>query len=106
MFFLMTPSGVGSCFGALSGECTTNVFCAYHSYFVELAESRTSIYANEPYEGADPSGGCSGPGQGFPNDEDSDTTINTISHEHNEAITDPLTDPTPRVDRRRRERER
>ena len=31
--------------------------------------------------------------QGFPNDVDSDTTINTISHEHNEAITDPLTDP-------------
>ena len=44
------------------------------------------IYANEPYEGA--LGGCSGPGQGFPNDEDADTTINTISHEHNESITD------------------
>jgi hypothetical protein len=40
-----------------------------------------------------PSARCTDSDQGFPNDADSDTTINTISHEHNEAITDPLTDP-------------
>jgi hypothetical protein len=88
-FFLMTPVGVGSCGDATGAECSTNVFCAYHNAFTDLA-GEPVIYANEPYEGA--IGGCSGPGQGFPNDEDADTTINTISHEHNEAITDPFGD--------------
>src|SRR5438874_2667967 len=89
VFFLMTPNGVGSCFDAAGTECTTNVFCAYHNYFVD-SNAEDVIYANEPYMG--PSGDCTGNSQGFPNNVDSDTTINTISHEHNEAITDPLTD--------------
>jgi hypothetical protein len=88
-FFLMTPVGVGSCGDATGSECSTNVFCAYHSDFTDLANEPV-IYANEPYEAT--IGGCSGPGQGFPNDEDADTTINTISHEHNESITDPFGD--------------
>jgi hypothetical protein len=94
VFFLMTPNGVGSCFDALGTECTTNAFCAYHNFFAD-SNAEDVIYANEPYMG--PSGDCVGdsPGdvQGFPNNVDADTTINTISHEHNEAITDPLTDP-------------
>jgi hypothetical protein len=90
MYFLMTPNGVGSCFDALGTECTTNTFCAYHSFFVD-SNVENVIYANEPYMGA--AGGCTDPSQGYPNDTDSDVTINTISHEHNEAITDPLTDP-------------
>jgi hypothetical protein len=96
MFFLMTPDGVGSCEFAgpastTSNPCSTNVFCAYHSAFGPSA-SDAVIYANEPYEGPTVGlpRGCAGPDQGFPNDTDSDTTINTISHEHNEAITDPL----------------
>ena len=88
-FFLMTPVGVGSCADATGGECSTNVFCAYHNAFTDSA-GEPVIYANEPYEGQ--LGGCSGPGQGFPNDGDADTTINTISHEHNESITDPFGD--------------
>src|SRR5438477_2871445 len=92
MFFLMTPDGVGSCVDGFSDECSTNVFCAYHNYFVN-ASSEDVIYANEPFEAT--IGGCVNPfDQGFPNDPDADTTINTISHEHNEAITDPLTDPS------------
>ena len=95
MFFLMTPVGVGSCVDAFSGICSTNYFCAYHNDFVNT-NGEDVIYANEPYEGQ--LGGCDGnnglippgPGFGFPNDQDSDTTINTISHEHIEAITDPL----------------
>jgi hypothetical protein len=90
VYFLMTPNGVGSCFDGLSTECTTNAFCAYHNFFVDTKVDDV-IYANEPYMGAD--GGCTDSTQGFPNDVDSDITINTISHEHNEAITDPLTDP-------------
>jgi hypothetical protein len=91
VFFLMTPNGVGSCETA-AGNCSTDAFCAYHSYFVN-SNNENVIYANEPYQGTDPTGGCTHPSQGFPNDKDADVTINTISHEHNEAITDPLTDP-------------
>jgi hypothetical protein len=91
MYFLMTPNGVGSCSDALATECSSNFFCAYHSFFTNPA-TEDVIYANEPYMG--PSGNCIDSSQGFPNDADSDTTINLISHEHNEAITDPLTDPS------------
>jgi hypothetical protein len=87
IFFLMTPNGVGSCETA-AGLCSTDTFCAYHSDFVDSNQEEV-IYANEPYEGPYP--GCTDASQGFPNnDVDSDTTVNTISHEHNEAITDPL----------------
>lgn len=85
IFFLMTPKGVGSCADAVSNFCTTNTFCAYHSAFGTLASP--VIYANEPYQGH--VAGCE-VNMTFPNDEDSDTTVNTISHEHNEAVTDPL----------------
>jgi hypothetical protein len=46
------------------------------------------IYANEPYDATIPEcwDGTS------PNGDDADATINTISHEHNEAITDPWGD--------------
>ncbi len=89
IFFLMTPNGVGSCFNGLSGQCSTDDFCAYHSAFQD-SNGDDVIYANEPYEGPDPRTGCADDSQGFPNDVDADTTINTISHEHNESITDPL----------------
>jgi hypothetical protein len=90
VFFLMTPNGVGSCFDTIHTDCTSNFFCAYHNFFVN-SQVEDVIYANEPYMG--PTGRCNDPSQGFPNNPDADTTINTISHEHNEAITDPLTDP-------------
>ena len=88
VFFLMTPNGIGSCFDAF-GQCSTDTFCAYHSAFAN-SNNEATIYANEPYEGPYP--GCTDPTQGFPNDQDADTTVNTISHEHNEAITDPFGD--------------
>jgi hypothetical protein len=86
VFFLLTPNGVGSCFTQF-GQCSTDTFCAYHSDFTD-SNNEQVIYANEPYEGPVP--GCTDPTQGFPNDLDADTTVNTISHEHNEAVTDPL----------------
>lgn len=96
LFFLMTPAGVGICADSLGGSCSSNMFCAYHSVFSDLGGEQV-IYADEPYEG--PVGGCGGgpadqvgTGFGFPNDPDADTTINTISHEHVEAITDPFGD--------------
>jgi hypothetical protein len=90
IFFLMTPNGVGSCFDA-AGQCSTDTFCAYHSAFGPT--NLPVIYANEPYEGPSvvPIGECTDISQGFPNNNpDSETTVNTISHEHNESITDPL----------------
>ena len=83
----MTPEDVGSCYDSTSpdvgGQCSTNYFCAYHSGFV--VSGQPVLYANEPYDGK--IDGCaSGPS---PNGTDADTTINTISHEQNEAITDP-----------------
>jgi hypothetical protein len=89
VFFVMTPTGVGSCADGTSTECSTNDFCAYHNDFTDSSGEHV-IYANEPYEGA--GNGCDGPGQGFPNNADADVTINTISHEHNESITDPFGD--------------
>jgi hypothetical protein len=87
IFFLITPQGVGSCEDAVDDLCSSNTFCAYHSAFVD-SSGENVVYADEPYLGE--AAGCAGPEQGFPDDRDADTTINTISHEHNEAITDPF----------------
>jgi hypothetical protein len=92
IFVLMTPNGVGSCLNGFTGHCSTTEFCAYHGAFTD-SKHEDVVYLNEPYEGTDPLSGCSDPTQGFPNDVDADTTINTISHEQNEAITDPLAPP-------------
>ena len=92
MFFLLTPNGVASCTDSSDSVCSTNVFCAYHSDFFD-SNGDDVIYANEPYAGT--ISGCTSSlvgHQGFPNDHDADATINTISHEHNEAISDPFGD--------------
>jgi hypothetical protein len=92
MFFVVTPDGVGSCIDGTSTECTTTNpgYCAYHSGFADL-NGEPVIYANEPFDATNPH--CSGAaGQGFPNNADVDSELNTISHEHNEAITDPWGD--------------
>jgi hypothetical protein len=90
LFLILMPQGVGSCFDSTApplGDCTTNAFCAYHSGFAG-ANQQPILYAVEPYDAA--IAGChSGPS---PNGDDADATINTISHEQNEAITDPWGD--------------
>jgi len=87
MFFVMTPDGVGSCFDSSATQCTTNVYCAYHSGFFD-SNNEPVIYGNEPYDATIPdcSDGTS------PNSDDADAAINTLSHEQNEAITDPALD--------------
>jgi hypothetical protein len=91
MFFVMTPNGVGSCFDdtppSLGGDCTTNTYCAYHNSFTD-SSNEPVIYGNEPYDAT--ISGCD-PGSS-PNNDDADASINTLSHEHNEAITDPFGD--------------
>lgn len=87
LYFVMTPPKVNSCAGGTgaTAECTTNVYCAYHWDIPALATTQPIIYANMPYADRP---GCETPDQ--PNGNPADDEIDTIGHEGNEAITDPL----------------
>ncbi len=86
IYTILLPAGVDTCFdGNPNDGCASNAFCAYHSAV------NTTIYAVEPFNA---SFTCSGATeqlnpQGFPNGPEIDETVNTTSHEMNEAITDP-----------------
>ena len=93
IYFVFTPKNVGSCAGS---ACSYSYFCAYHS---QIGSGNTAtLYANMPYAAFVPA--ACGSGQS-PNGDDADSTINVTSHEHNEAITDPL--GTAWYDRREQE---
>ncbi len=95
LYFVLTPSGVGSCFDSAGQTCFSFAYCGYHSV---AGKSNSIIYANLPYVGdfvlctpfAGPNGNLAADGE-----------INVISHEHNEMITDPfgtgwwVSDPVP-----------
>ena len=83
LFFIFTPKNVGSCDSP--GSCAFSTYCAYHWNFGSGASQ--TLYANQPYTMTAPS--ACGSGQS-PSASDADSTINVTSHEHNEAITDPL----------------
>jgi hypothetical protein len=89
LYVIFTPANTGACiYGGVaddSNPCTTNVFCAYHS-----VSGKGFIYAVEPDAAAVVGGGCD-TGQA-PVGNGADATLNTISHEQNEAITDPFGD--------------
>ena len=88
IFLLFTPINVGSCVSSNSSTCSYTYYCAYHSDF--QTGSGDVIYANQPYPdstGVGAPGACDS-GQ-KPNGDWADQTINLISHEHNESITDP-----------------
>ncbi len=88
-YFVLTPANVGSCFDTSSGECSYSWYCAYHSNYYDGATP--VLYANMPYtdtSGVGAPGACD-VGQ-HPNGNQADATINVLSHEHNETITDPL----------------
>jgi outer membrane protein assembly factor BamB len=87
MFFVFTSQGEGSCFDGTSTSCAFTDYCAYHSYFDDN-QNQPVIYANMPYTGTalDACGVSTSPN----NDYDADSTINVTSHEHMEAVTDPL----------------
>jgi hypothetical protein len=80
LFFLFTPRNVGSCTGSY---CAFRDYCAYHSWYG--SGSTVTLYANQPYTMTVPSSCDSGQ---HPNGSEADPTINVVSHEHNEAITD------------------
>ena len=81
-FFVFTAKGEISCSGV---ECSNAIFCAYHSSFT--SGTQTILYADQPYTGTTPAG-CNAPTSPN-NDPDADSTINVISHELMETVTDP-----------------
>jgi hypothetical protein len=81
LYFIFTPENVGSCAGS---SCAFSQFCAYHSWIG--SGSSATMYANQPYASFVPAACDSGQ---HPNGDDADATINVVSHEHNEAVTDP-----------------
>jgi hypothetical protein len=80
-FFMFTPDNVGSCFDAGGSSCAYTAYCAYHGYTPSGA-----IYANQP-DAFDPNCDVGEYPNGSSNQ--ADPTINVVSHEDNEAITDP-----------------
>ena len=82
VYFLYTPLGVGSTYG--TNHFAYVNYCAYHS---SMSSGGITLYANMPFTKSMP--GCDA-GE-YPNGAatGADPTINTLSHEHNEAITDP-----------------
>jgi PKD domain-containing protein len=85
VYFLVTPDGLGSCTDASSMSCalggSVSGYCGYHS------ETPNGIrYAVIPYNAV--AGHCQS-NNPRPNSNPADPTISTISHEHNEMVTDP-----------------
>jgi uncharacterized repeat protein (TIGR01451 family) len=84
MYFLFTGSGIQSCFDPAHNICSQSDYCAYHSAF--SFASQPVIYANMP-------DGYSFGDCGFADvngDPAADVVISTVSHEHFEAVTDPV----------------
>lgn len=86
VYFLVTPKGLGSCTDSTSTSCALggqpNGYCGYHS---QTADG-TILYAVIPYNAV--SGHCQSDNP-RPNSNPADPTISTVSHEHNEMVTDP-----------------
>jgi hypothetical protein len=85
VYFLVTPDGLGSCTDAGSTSCalggSASGYCGYHS---ETPDG--IVYAVIPYNAVP--GHCQS-NNPRPNSSTADPTISTISHEHNEMVTDP-----------------
>ena len=90
IFFLLTPNRFGSCIDsnpadgcALGGQSAPNSYCGYHN----VSADGTILYAVIPYNAV--AGHCQS-NNPRPNNSTADPTLSTLSHEHNEIITDPL----------------
>src|SRR4051794_17478089 len=99
-YAIFTPPGVDVCIdwagGPFDRPCSYNAFCAYHSWGDLPAPpfNPKTIYAVEP--AFEPTGICNDPGNAFVSgDGTTDITINTLSHESNEFITDPTPTAAP-----------
>jgi hypothetical protein len=85
VYFLITPDGLGSCTDAGSSSCalggSVSGYCGYHSQ-----TDNGIVYAVIPYNAVP--GHCQS-NNPRPNSSTADPTVSTISHEHNEMVTDP-----------------
>jgi PKD domain len=87
VYFLVTPNGLGSCEDASSQACalggSATGYCGYH-----FTTPQEIVYAVIPYNAIP--GHCQS-NNPRPNGT-ADPTLSTISHEHNEMVTDPFGD--------------
>jgi hypothetical protein len=85
VYFIITPDGLGSCTDAGSTSCALggrdNGYCGYHS-----ETPNNILYAVIPYNAVGDHCQSNNP---RPNSSTADPAISTISHEHNEMVTDP-----------------
>jgi PKD domain len=84
------PNGMGTCETTGPGNCALGggadgSFCGYHS----STPDGSILYAVIPYNGVN--GHCQS-GNPRPNGSTADPSLSTLSHEHNETVTDPLGD--------------
>jgi hypothetical protein len=89
VFFLLTPPGVGSCMAERSSHCSYADNCAYHDS--SGAGDRAIVFAYLAWQEAP---GTSKPCESGnrPNASVVDPTVDALSHEHIEMLTDPLLD--------------
>jgi PKD domain len=89
VYFLVTPDGLGDCTDSASTSCalggSATGYCGYHSQ----TPDGLILYAVIPYTAVP--GHCES-GNPRPNGSTADPTISIVSHEHNEAVTDPEDD--------------
>ncbi len=96
LYFVITPPTTDVCFGGTGGggcaDPVSDTFCAYHSNFLD--GSNQVIYAVVPF--ATEAYGAKGCQEDattapqYPNGVFADTVADTLSHESNESITDPI----------------
>jgi hypothetical protein len=87
IYFLLTPRGLGSCEFRGPDNCALGAtapggYCGYHS-----STPDGLLYAVLPYNAV--AGHCQSE-NARPNGNAADPTISTLSHEHNETVTDPF----------------
>ncbi len=87
IYFLVLPSGLGSCLSQGPTQCSlggsdNGGYCGYHSW-----TSDNVPYAVIPYNAVP--GHCQSDNP-RPNSSTADPAISTLSHEHNESVTDPF----------------
>jgi PKD repeat protein len=91
IYFVVLPSNMNVCDSASS--CADNLFCAYHSSFSLGSPSKELLYATVPFlAAAQFPKNCQFDGNARiqePNGDLADVALKFLSHEHNEAITDP-----------------
>jgi hypothetical protein len=87
-YFVFLANGVSTCAPGIDCAFTADGFCAYHSCFVPTFGGQHVLYANMPYAGHNLA--ACGSGNSPNGDAATDSTINIISHEALETITDPV----------------